>query len=107
MTNVGKNLWQKIADGLGSLTCNRTRRNFQDNRGAGACYDPFVLTTFLTGPGGIENNFFNPGVRQREQIVNMPVVLLGPGAVSSKTCSQSFHRAAGVDVSPGGKDCFS
>ena len=69
--------------------------------------DPFVLATLLTGRGGIENNFSDSSIRQREQMVNMPVDLLFSTTMPFESCSQSFHCAARVDIGPGGKNCLS
>jgi hypothetical protein len=63
---------------------------FKDNRSARACSDTFVLATLLTERGGIENNFLNPSLPQREEIVDMPANLLGFGAVPFKPRSQPF-----------------
>jgi hypothetical protein len=65
------------------------------------------LATLLTGLGGIENNFSDSSIWQREQMVNMPVDLLDFSAVPFGSCSQSFYGAAGVDIGTGGKNCFS
>ena len=44
-----------------------------------------VLATLLTKRGGIENNFSGSSIRQREQIVDVLVDLLGLCAVPSKS----------------------
>ena len=75
----------------------------QDNHCAGACCDALVLPALLAVCGRVDDDFFDAGFGQRKQMIDMPVKLLFAAAVAPESESQSFHRAAGVNIGAGGK----
>ena len=56
----------------------------QDDRSPGTGGDPLILPALLAGRVRIDNDFFDAGFRQRQQVIDMPVEFLFAAAMASE-----------------------